>query len=250
MTEAEALQLALTATSAPLECLTLVGIPFVRECFSLILKGIRESRSVHCVTLNYCRFDDDSAHLLEDFFAKPTNKRYSFVFAECVSFSKCSSIFFAELFRSNVCLTELMYKGFHHCARDISPISAIATALENDASSVLEKLTIFLESISEFQALAGSLPRMMCLRELNILRHSNTEIPDFNGLLLQALKRNSSLWQISTVCMENWSEAETVGILRQPQQANLYHLGSTRGQNSTAGDIGQLASNLSGHEGG
>jgi hypothetical protein len=62
-------------------------------------------------------------------------------------------LFFGDLLRSNVCLTELTYQDYRRLARpDFTPVSDIATALANDASYVLERLTIGLK-LSELQAL-------------------------------------------------------------------------------------------------
>jgi hypothetical protein len=214
MAEAEALRLALTATKAPLECLIFRSLSFWdRELFSILVQGIHESRSVHRISLADCIFDVDSTHLLQDFFAQPTNKHYSLDIAGQIRLSKPHDIFFGALLQTNACLTELKFEDFNFNNRyDISTPAAIATALENDASSVLEKLSLHLESSSQFQALVGSLPKMKCLRKLHVHLQDTTDIPvgipSPIAMLLQALKGNSSLWQVTADLERDWSEAE------------------------------------------
>jgi hypothetical protein len=74
--EADALQLALTATTATLEHLEFRNVDFEEETFSVIVQGIRKSRSVWEILLSRsCSFDEGSTLLLQELLTTPTDKR-------------------------------------------------------------------------------------------------------------------------------------------------------------------------------
>jgi hypothetical protein len=87
-------------------------------------------------------------------------------------------------------------------------VAAIATALENDASFVLQSLTLSVDHTSQLQALVQSLPKMKHLRKLNVYCQRAVDNSRYNYVLpLHAFKRNTSLWQVTTDIVTSNGEA-------------------------------------------
>jgi hypothetical protein len=89
-------------------------------------------------------------------------------------------------------------------------VPAVVTALEcYTAGPVLESLAISYKNSSKcLPALFRCLPRVKHLRKLDISLTKWGKTPGLNAMLLQALKRNSSLWQVTADLQEDWSEGD------------------------------------------
>ena len=72
----------------------------------------------------------------------------------------------------------------------------------------MESLTLPLHTASSCEVLVGSLPEMKHLRKLDIAVQSGPPC-GYNAMLLQAVKRNCSLWQFTVSHGEDWLEADT-----------------------------------------
>ena len=181
---------------------------FEEDWFSGVAHGIRNSHSLCHIQLYDTTLDEGSTSLLQDLFTTPTNKRYSLTVNVNVRFSKAWELFIGDVIRSNSCLWELKLGAddddddeYEEDDTALPPYSFLA-ALEGESNSILRKLTLRLypevgpNNLAQFHALITSLPNMMHLRELNVgLCHVTG--PGWSAMLLQALNRNSSLWQVT-----------------------------------------------------
>jgi hypothetical protein len=210
LAEADLFRLALTGTEAPLKHLEFGCADFKEEWFPVVLQGIRDSRYVRQISLDYCSLDEGSTRLLLELFTTPTVKRYVFCVKETLDVSgTTTAVFLGDLLRLNVCMSELRLVSCEN--QDETLVPTIAAALENDPSSVLESLTLSIAAHSQLRVLVGCLPKMKHLRKLDVTLRA-TDIPDRNAMLLQMLKRNSSLWQVTANLGEDWTEADTAAM--------------------------------------
>jgi hypothetical protein len=204
LNEVEALGLAMTAK-------TLVDVKFYNcyfyeNWFPVILQRIRESRSVCQISLfAKCRLDAGSTRLLQDLFTTvPADKLYSFHFSPNITFSKFIYTFFREVLHSNTCMSELT---LHQHKHDDSVVG-IASAVEEYAGPALKSLTIPVYGHRQFRSLTWCLPKMKHLRKLNLSVRGG-EITGSVAMLLHALKRNCSLWQVTADLAVDMPEGET-----------------------------------------
>jgi hypothetical protein len=200
--EVEGLRLAVTAK-------TLVHVQFHNCCldeiwFSVILQEIRASRSVCQISIfGGCSLDEGSIRLLLELFTTPANKLYSFCYSP--THTVTSSTFLRDLLRSNTCMSEFTLDRSSWMLVDDKAVKAIVSALEANASPVLERLTILTHNHSQFRPLVWCLPKMKHLRMLD-LSYNGGGFPV--AMLLKVLKRNSSLWQVTGDLGGDLSEAE------------------------------------------
>ena len=87
-------------------------------------------------------------------------------------------------------------------------VVGIASAVEEYAGPVLEKLTIPVYDHRQLRSLVWCLPKMKHLRKLDLSVRGG-EITGSIAMLLHALKRNCSLWQVTADLAENMPEGET-----------------------------------------
>lgn len=132
--------------------------------------------------------------MLQEFFTRPAaaTKCYLFHVRGSITLAETpTDTFFGNLLQSNTCMSEL-------CLHDSNDelCTAVATALQNDPGAVLGNLTV-------------------TLRE--------TGLPGGNAMLLQALQRNSSLWQVTADHKEGWSEADLATMQFYAQRNKIIH---------------------------
>jgi hypothetical protein len=216
--EAEALRLAMISTNATLEQLNFTFVNFEEAWFSVIFQGIQGSRSVCQISLGDCSFDEGSTRLLRDLFTTPADKRYSFTLNFSIKLSMPTEKFIGNVLRSNACMSELIFEPMFNEAHPV--VKSITTALENDSSSILESLFLCIRWGSHFQALVGSLPKIMHLRKLFIsippddVPHWSERVLQalWRRRLLEALWRNCCLQQVTGNSFQGLSEVDTAKL--------------------------------------
>jgi hypothetical protein len=155
--------------------------------------------------------DEGSTCLLQELSTTPADKCYSLILDGNVFLSKTNHMFVENVLLSNACMSELNLGESFYLNEEQA--LAIATALENDACSVLETLTLSVDN-RQLKALVRSFPKVKHLRKLNIycLRAVRNCCSDDVVLPLHALKRNSSLWHVTTDVMMGFSDEEEMRI--------------------------------------
>jgi hypothetical protein len=166
----EAFQVALRNTRGFLKHVVFQGIDFTEESFSVVVQGIQESQSVTQMLLNSCIFDEGLTRFPKELFTTLVDKRYSLTMIRGRTFSPTAKIFIGNMLRSNACMSELKLKQLYMFddTRHTAIVTAVVPALEDDAASVLESLTVCLSVANNWKVLIGSLPQMWHLRKLDI----------------------------------------------------------------------------------
>jgi hypothetical protein len=224
--EATALQLALTATLAPLQTLDFCCLNFTEAWFSVVVQGIQGSRSITHVSFQRCSFDEGSTRLLQELFTRPSDKCYVLYVRGIDTLALTADAFFRDTLTSNACLSILSLQDSND-----ELVTAVATALKNDSNSVLKSLFVSITVYSQFQVLVGCLPKMKHLRTLDITLRG-TNVLGCNAMLLQALKRNSSLWHVTADLEEDRSEADTAAMQFYARRNKKIHAVLTAPTNS------------------